>query len=195
MGTKVNWRYPSRRRGMEKGRGGERGLNLGTVKGKASGPLWCCCDVMLVTQGASTSKRDRGQPQSLTAVGGRGSRRSSASPGGLVGSHPGVLGIGVSAQEILRKESSRSFFSGHWGQLTWASIPLSDPPTPASTSSQLPKPETRLISPNARRKLYWLLLTGTGAQGWGPQWGRSPLSLQGENGRDPPAPQAMHDGY
>lgn len=105
------------------GWGRNRGLNLGTHGGSRLGWGGCqqrgrpqplcgmCCDVIpvvLETEGPPTQAhghsqlgRQWGPVDPVPALG--------ASPG----SHPGVLGDWVSAQEVLKEKSSRSPFFGH----------------------------------------------------------------------------------
>lgn len=144
---------------MEKGRGVGEDSTWGQVKGKASGSLWCCRDVTLVTQGASTSKRDRGASHSHSQLGWQGGPVDPVPAlGASSGSHPGVLGDRVSAQEILRKESSGSF-SGYWDGSPGLPSPCPIPPPqlPQVPSSPSRRRDSSPQTPGSG-KLYWMLV-------------------------------------
>lgn len=118
--------------------------------------------------------------------------------GASSGSHPGVLGDRVSAQEILREESNGSFFSGHWYGSPGLPCPC---PIPPPQLPQVPNSPSQRRDSSLPKRMKWeavldaCWLTGTVLRLGDQKQGRSPLSLQGESGCDPPSPRATHDGY
>ena len=97
--------------------------------------------------------------------------------GASSGSHPGVLGDRVSAQEILREESSGSFFSGHWYSSPGLLSPCPIPPPQLPQVPSSPRQRRDSSLPKCQEVgscIGCLLVDRHCGQAWGPETGVTP---------------------